>query len=305
MEIYYQGKNISRVVNITKCIHRDVASGRADSLEIEFDHAAAWFSWRPEKDDTIQIVNGSYDTGRLYLNTILPQGDHYRIIATSLPSLAARRAWFSFENATLEDILNRCSAECGMKYKLYGVDGRIRYAYILRRNEGCAALLNRLAQWEGLFLKAYNGVFRAIGMEYAQDQEPVQRITATPDQDGIRYTRQENGSYAALTVSTPYAQVTAKDAARAGGITKIITDLPARNAAEAGRWARGLLKHANRAAETLTIASAFNPRMCALARVNVAGNTDATGEWIAEDVTQDIREGRTTATLRRVMTGIS
>lgn len=305
MELYYQGSDLSNIVNVTGCIHRDVAGGRADSLEIEFDHAAVWYSWGPQIDDTIRVIQNGYDTGIMYLNTVLPEGDKFRVIATSLPSSAAARAWYSFRDTALEKIMDRCAAECGMSYKLFGVDGGTHYTYLLRRYEGCAALLDRLACMEGMFVKAYNGAFRAVSLDYVQERGAVKRLHIVADQEGVQYIRQENKRLSALTVRTPYAEATARDSLAVGRLAKTITDIPARTNIEAGRWARGLITHNNRQAEQLTISSTFDPAMSALNRIDIDGSTDATGAWIVEETEQDIKNGRTRAKLLRVIDTIS
>ena len=51
MTIYYQGKDITRYVQVRKCIARDTCGERCDSIEIEFENAAGWYRWQPEEDD--------------------------------------------------------------------------------------------------------------------------------------------------------------------------------------------------------------------------------------------------------------
>ncbi|MBQ8708520.1 MAG: hypothetical protein IJ523_10575 [Succinivibrionaceae bacterium] len=305
MQLYYEGSDLTNIVNVTSCVHRDAACGRADSLEIEFDHAAVWYNWGPQIDDAIQVIQDGYDTGKMYLNTILPEGDRFRVIATSLPSSAAARAWYSFRDTTLDKIMDRCAAECGMTYKLFGIDGGTYYTYLLRRNEGCAALIDRLARMENVYVKAFNGAFRVVSLDYAQEQNAAKSLYITANQDGVRYIRQDNKKLSSLTVQTPYAAATAKDGAAINRAAKTITDLPAHNNVEAGRWARGLLTANNRQAESLTVSFAFDPAMSALTRIDVDGNTDAVGAWIVEEAEQDIKNGRTRAKLYRVIDTIS
>ena len=39
MQLFYEGTDITRDVDVVKCIHRDVSGGRCDSMEIELEHA--------------------------------------------------------------------------------------------------------------------------------------------------------------------------------------------------------------------------------------------------------------------------
>ena len=119
MELYYEGTNIADRVSITKCIHREFSGGRSDCLEIEFEDAAAWHRWQPKENDQIIAAMNGYDTGILYLNTIIPEDGRFRILATSLPGIGHRKANKSFEGMTLGAIMAACAAECGMTSRLY------------------------------------------------------------------------------------------------------------------------------------------------------------------------------------------
>lgn len=302
MNLYYEGVDITGSVNIRRCVHRDVSHGRADSLEIEMDHAAAWYRWGAKTDDTIRILHNGYDTGDLYLNAVYPERDTFRILATSLPSAARRKAWGSFENKSLETIMRHLAAECGLEAKLYGIDAALTYPFLLRRNEGCAAFLDRLGKWEGAVIKTFNGAFRAISVEYAQGLEASRKLLITTDQKGVTYTKRENIKYSGVTVSTPYAQATVFDASASGNNHPILTHLPARNPAQAMRFARGLLLMHNREAERLNISNTFDAGMTSMIRVDVEGNTDANGQWLVDEVEHDLYNGQSTAKLLRVLT---
>lgn len=91
IQILYEGTDITEVTNITRCVCRDVSHGRADSLELQFDHAAIWHLWAPKEDDKIIVNSDGYTTGTMYLNAIMPEGDGFRILATALPSAARRK----------------------------------------------------------------------------------------------------------------------------------------------------------------------------------------------------------------------
>lgn len=104
MRLIYQGTDITDSVDIVSAVHRDVSDGRCDCLELTLDHATAWYGWGPQTDDTIQLTENGYSTGTLYLNTIVPEEDSFRILATAGKSSTRRKAWASYADKTLEDI---------------------------------------------------------------------------------------------------------------------------------------------------------------------------------------------------------
>ena len=301
MELYWAGRDITPYVNITGCVHRDVSHGRSDSLELTLDHASTWYKWGPEEDDEIRVTHDRDDTGILYLNTVIPAGDKFRVLATSLPRAAARKAWGSYRKVTLERLFDTCSAECRMSGKLYGIDGKLEYPYLLRENEGCAAFLNRIGAWEGVAVKALNGAFRGIGVQYAQGRKSEMQITIKANQDGVVYKRRDNTKFTGLTVQTPWATATARDTGAKGNNAPVLAHLPATDSVQAGRWARGLLLMHNRQAEEITLDIGLNTRLSAMTRVDIDGNTDMNGEWIVDTAEHDLFNKTSTVRLLRVI----
>ena len=304
MQIIYEGTDISGYVIPSGCTHKNVSHGKADVLEIVFRRPSAWHRWQPETDDTIQVNSENYETGVLYVNTLVPEGDQYRLIATSLPSNAARKAWDSYRNMDLKAILHRMATECGMEDKLFGTDGTEKYDYLQRENEGCAGFLERLCGWEGIALKAYNGAFRGIGVQYAQERPAVRGWTLDAEQEGVRYVHQPGKKWTAVTVRSPWAEVTAKDEDAEKGYQQIITGLPAMDAATAGRWARGILLMHNREADRLRIQTKFDPGASAMKKAEINGNTGAVGDWLIDEVEHDLYNGTSTINLLRVVDSI-
>lgn len=299
MQLYYQGVNITGMVDITKCIHHESSGGRCDCMEIEMDHAGAWYAWKPKTDDAIVASMNGYKTGKLYLNTVIPQNGKFRILATSVPSAARRKACAVYENIRLGNLFASCAAECAMESALYGMDEQILYSFLVRNTESAAAFMNRIAAWEGAAFKTVGGRFAGIGITQIQKASAAQNIEIGAEQPGVTYIRREDLKWSALTIKTPYAECIAQDDGASRGHYVTMTNLPAANDVEAGRWARGLLLSNNRKAEQLTISMEFNAGFAAMTRIDVSGPTDASGEWIIDEVEHDMINQKSTATLFR------
>lgn len=304
MEIIYQGKNITDRVIVSSAKCRDVSHGRYDSVDLLLEQAAAWHSWEPQVNDTITLTNGGYSTGEMYVHTIAPEDGKFRILATAAKAEAGRKARRSFEEKTLEDIIRICAAECGMEYRLFGVDGKTRFHYLLRGDEGCAAFLARLAELEGAVLKTYSGRFTMIGIAAAQKMNPIETMKIDADQGGILY-RSRKGRLHTLTVKTPFAVVTATDSAEPQGSSRTECGLPASDVVTAGRWARGLLLKHNRRADMLTVETTFRPGWSAMVRLDVTGNTEANGEWIIDEVVHDLIAETSRAVMLRCIESVN
>lgn len=304
MKIIYQGKDISRFVRVRSCVVRDSSGERCDSLKIQFENAGAWYRWGPEEDDQIRVTHNDYDSGILYLNSIIPEDGKYSILATSLPCKARRKENRSFSGKTVEDIVRTCAMSSGMDFALYGIDGTAVIPYILQEDESAAAFLNRFLTLEGAVLKCVNGKYAAIGILYAQRQKAGQKLEITAKQRSSDYQR-SGETVKALTIRTPYASATATDIAVPTGHSRIVrNDLPARNSIQAGRWARGTLLDINRKCESIRVGSRFNSGFTAMTRVDITGGTDADGEWLIKEAEHDFINLTSTVVMHRCVTTI-
>lgn len=304
MKIIYEEHDITKDVDVKHCIHKDVSGGRRDLLDIEFEYSEKWFGWQPQRDDTIRIEMDGYSTGNLYVNTVLPENGWYRILATGTTAAARRKAFSSYEKKTLQEIMSTCAGECGMSTGLYGVSGSYRYDYLIRPDTDAMTFLDQLLTWEGARLKCLNGKLRGIGIAYAQGLGAGQLFELEASQMQSRYIRREDIKYSGVTVATPFAKASAFDSAAGGGPHITLTHLPAMDDVQAGRWARGILLNHNRTAETLEVGMEFNAGLTALARVDIKSNTDADGQWVADEVEHDFILRKTRATLLRCITTI-
>lgn len=299
MQVFYQGVDITKMVQVAKCICRDTSGDRCDSLDIVFENAAGWYSWGPKEDDQIIVSQDGYDTGIMYVNTILPEDGQFRIYATSLPCAARAKGYRSFTNRTAEDILRLCAAGSGMGYQLFGVEKNVVIPYLQRENESYAAFLCRWLEMEGAVLKCVDGKYTAIGIAYAQTQAARQTITVKPDQAGMEY-RRNGRTYRTLRIVTPFASAGAEDIGVPGNHGGIILNYPpARNAIQAARWSRGLLLHTNRRSERLTMTTDLNVGYTAMTRIDIDGSGDAVGSWLIDDVTHDFINRRSTPRMHR------
>ena len=232
MTLYYNGVDITDAVEIVEATNTDACGGRCDCLDIAFAKPSQWYAWQPNTDDVIRLEHNGYDTGDMYVSAFFPEAGLFKITAFSIPQKARTRRWQAFRNMKLKDIVYACASECGMSYGLYGIDGNIRYPFILRRNEGAAAFLSRLCAYEGAVLKCVNGKIAVIGIEYAQKRDAIRGWELASDTDGVTYTRRSDNRVRCMTVRSPDGDAKALDVNAEKGIERIAT-APASCAARA------------------------------------------------------------------------
>lgn len=304
MEFYYQGKDISEYADVAECVHREHSGDKCDCIEITLEHADEWYGWQPQVDDAIAVSMDGYTTGKLYLNTIFPENDRFRIFATGVPRAGRVAGNESYADISLSDLIGRCAGQSGMEGKLYGLDGTRHYGYLERSGESPAAFMSRMLAMEGACFKTVGGRFAGIGIESIQNQTPVDRIAVYAGQSGVTHVKRADRLLSCLTIQTPYASATAYDDGAQSGNAVLRTDVPAVNAAEAARWARGLLMQNNRRAETVRLETDFNSKLSAAVRVDLVSDSDMDGAWIVDEAEHDLVRGRTIATLVRSISTI-
>lgn len=86
MQLFYNGTDITSRAGLTACICREGFGSSGDMLEIETANIRDWYRWAPQRDDEMEAVQGTYRTGKMYLNTMQKDGERMRLIATSMKS---------------------------------------------------------------------------------------------------------------------------------------------------------------------------------------------------------------------------
>lgn len=304
MQIIYQGVDITDAVDIVSCIYNDRSGASCDSLDIEFDNLKSWHRWKPEENDEIIISHNGISTGKMYLNTVLPTDGRYRIFATSLPSNAKKKKTASYIDRTLENIVRECAHECGFGARFSGVNTETAIQYIERLDETPAAFCERILKLEGAKLKAADGNFCAIDLQYAENRRPAMGYEMESDQEGVDYAR-GGARLSRITVKTPFCEASAVDTEAADGPAMMINGLPAREVTQAARWARNLLIDNNRRAEALSIESELNKGFYALSKLKIESSTELDGEWMAEEAQHDLINLRSRVKLLRCITTVT
>ena len=298
MAIYYQGTDITDMVQTRACIIRDGAGERCDSLKLEFENAAGWYRWGPQEDDQIIVTHSGYHSGVMYVNSIVPADGRYSIWATALPCRARTSENRSYINETIDGIMRICAMTSGMEFQLFGIDKQTFVPYAEQDNEWNAAFLDRLLTLEGAALKCVNGKYTAIGIQYAQDLPTARTLEIYSQQEGVKYTR-SGTALKAVTVLSPYACASAEDTAVSGRHSRLTISAPVISDVQAGRWARGKLLNHNRKCEMVAMQNEFDPAFTAMMRIDIQGDTDASGEWLIEEVTHDLVDLTSMVKMRR------
>lgn len=246
MTILYNGVDIYPEVSVNHCWHDMYCERRPDELTIRFnDVRRLWDGWQPKADDKIKVEEGTASTGEMFVVSCKPENGFYTLRASALPRSAAERKCKSWDNVTLMQLLGEVAGNHGLTLETYGVTDRT-YDYVEQRNVSDFELIQRRCMLEGAAIICYDGkmivyderTFEDAAPSGALDVATMDNFSYTDDSDEI-FTRSElcNGRY----TGKYSADVDASDR-----LLRQTIPIYAASQGEMDRWAKGILRDANK-----------------------------------------------------------
>lgn len=301
MEIFLNGHEISREIDVQEASTTDNSGGKADICEITLPDAERISHWEIEEGMSLEIGENGYSTGEMWIDEVEknPEGT-FTIRARSLPLRAKEKKWGCFENVALHDLLMIGANEFGLDFALYGVNEKVVLRRVVQRNQSWPEFLAQVFKSEGAALKFDGRKILAIGYDWAFSQKPVRvlfdagkgRLIKTPK---LRTLHVRSGEIAA----------SATDESAVGNMSltlhyQQVYDLP-----QAIRSARGQLLGNNVDCETYVLQMGeMDTEIAAMSRIDLFGSTATVGNWFASSVKHDFIKKRSTLTLKRCITTI-
>ena len=86
MKILYEGVDIYPDISVHRCYHDMYAEKQSDELLLKLnDTRELWDSWNPKKGDTIAIEDGAAKTGKMFVESVVPESGIITLRAYSIP----------------------------------------------------------------------------------------------------------------------------------------------------------------------------------------------------------------------------
>ena len=250
MKLFYNGTDIYNDVSVNYCVHEMHAERQADTLVIRFnDVKGVWSKWNPADGDEIRFMEGASDTGKMFIHSMKPENGLFTIRAMSMPKSGATKRSKSWEGVRFLQLAKEIAGNHGLTFKSYGCTDQL-YPYLKQENETDFALFSRLCTLEGCQMLIYDGRLLAYNEQYIEGQTPAGTLTVD---EGGNFSYQDNRAacYASCEVASGSYSGTFK-APEATNTTVLRPDrsIPVTSNAEAARFAKGLLRNANKYGHT-------------------------------------------------------
>ena len=249
-KVIYEGVDIYPDVSVGRCWCDGRAWGGLDALTVDFgDTRNRWDSWRPAPGDSIAVEDGAARTGRMLVSSVVPQSSRFTVTAYPAPREMRERRCRSWERVRLFQLVGEVAQRHGLTYQTYGLEN-FEYQYVEQDNESDLQFLDRRLTYEGAAMVVYDGKIICYSGPWAEQQDMAGSLEVVP---GVDYEFRDDSarSYGACRCTDG----TTEGVFTAGDGKTLLQVVPERisNVAEAERWAKGLLRKANREAVKLTV----------------------------------------------------
>lgn len=245
IKVVYQGQDITDSVSINKCYHDMHAAGQADTLHLRAGDAAnLWDVWGPRPGDEISVEYGAAKTGKMYVIETAPENGLYNIRATSAPPTAFDPQYKAWAQIRLLQIGEEIAKKHGLMFKSYAVTDHL-YPYILQAGESDFAFLHRRSALEGCAFLVYDGTLVMYDEAAMERETPSQTVSI--GMDGVyRYSGGHGLLYGSCALTRGGFTGTFDAGNGSPRILRPTGDITVSNADEAARFAKGLLRAANK-----------------------------------------------------------
>lgn len=250
MNLYYNGTDIYNDVSVNYCVHEMFAEKQADTLVIRFnDTKGTWSKWNPADGDAIRFKEGASDTGKMFIHSMKSENGLFTIRALSMPKSGTTRKSKIWEGVRFLQIANEIAKNNGLTFQNYGCVDQV-YPYLKQENETDFAFFSRLCTLEGCQMLIYDGKLLAYNEQYIEGQTPAGNLEV--DENGI-FSYQDNRAacYGSCEVSSgKYSGKFKAPNATNTAVLRPEKAIPVTSNAEAARFAKGLLRNANKYGHT-------------------------------------------------------
>lgn len=245
IQITYKGTDITTSVSINRCYHDMHAAGRSDTLALLVnDVDNLWDRWAPAVGDEIKVDYGAIGTGAMFVTKARPRNGKYDIAAQSAPPTGFEARDKAWRKVRLLQIGSEIAARNGLAFLSYGVTDQL-YEYILQTNESDFHFLHRRAKLEGCAFLVYDKTLVLYNEAYMEAQAPAETLEVTEDAD-YDYNDRRAELYGSCLIENGIYTGTFAAGNGSDRILKPAADFYVGSNAEAARYAKGLLRAANK-----------------------------------------------------------
>lgn len=268
MKLLINGVDIIDDVNLLEAVYEDYATNSSSRLYLKFDDAdSLWQNWQLKNNDEISIVEAQCNTGTLFVHKTALSRGLCNLFVKSIPNIAPEIQHSTFENVKLSNFAKEAAKEFGFDFEMKNMTDQL-YKTISINNNSFFNKLKELCILEGIGIVFYNKTIILFDENKIENMESIGDIIVESDDD---FSISDNPQMLYGQCVIQNAAITGKFKANNGSSNELFYDnnTPAVTITEANRFAKGLLRCANKATKIGTVTTELKTEFAAGSVVNL------------------------------------
>lgn len=275
MKVIYEGVDIYPDISVNRCFHTMYCEQHADEVLLRLnDTRQLWQKWNPAKGDKLSIEDGNAKSGELYIESITPESGLITLRALSMPQDIRDRNSKSWEQVKFLQLVEEVAGNHGLTVETYGVEDQT-YNFVTQNNEADFAFLSKRCALEGVAFIIYDGRLILYSQSYIEQQASAMNLNITV---GYNFEYKDGSDKMFGSCEVKNGSTVGTYSAGEGKALKTVLPLAISSQEEADRFAKNLLRDANKNMTEAVVYTDYMERNLAPGAV-VTLNTEGASGW--------------------------
>lgn len=303
MQVIYENSDITSLVNINKADFTDNAGGIADSLDIQFgDPEGVWSKWKPKRNDKVQISQGSFKSGLMFIDELEQQRGMFKIRALSIPQEAKSCNTKGWEAVRFLELASELASRYGFQLQTYGTTNYL-YDRVDQFEKADFEFLSDRCLLEGYLLKITDSKVVIYSEAYMEGMQEVKTINLQQFDGAYNFKDTSTGIYNSCTINYGSIKCEYKPAAAPIGPVLSYKDIYIASQGEGERYAKNLLRAYNKNESTGRCTIELDTALAAGNSINIKGVGLADGKYFCSQIVHKLMDKKTNLKLRKPLEG--
>jgi len=297
IRVYYNNTDITKDITVVECEHEMNAEDAPDEVTIKFsDNKHLWDKWQPNKADIIKVVNGVANTGKMFIQSVLPTNGYMTLTASSVPESMRKikkennKSW---QGAMFLQVITEIAARNGLTLESHDVENRM-IPFVELENVSYLDFLTERCELEGCAFVVYDGKLIVYSPDKLSQGSSSKTINVPADTD-FKYDDNSAKAYGSCELDNGSISGMANANNGIENTKRKILEGYIDNQAEANMYAQNVLAKANRGLKTGTFESPIMRDLSAasIATLKTAAAATNNGKIFYTKIRQDYVKQKT------------